>query len=55
MNALGQKIFSSSESNSNSGFSSMKKQIDLHNIAHGVYFLEINTGNNFIRKKILID
>jgi len=50
-NALGQEIFSSSEKIYTSGW---KKEIDLHNAARGVYFIEIKNQNVFLKKKIII-
>jgi len=51
MNALGQKVFSFKEKVSTAGW---KKQIDLTNATHGVYFIKIKTENEFVRKKIVI-
>jgi len=51
VNTLGQKVFSFSKKISSSHF---KKEIDLSHVARGVYFIEIKTGNEFVRKKILI-
>ncbi|HYV94319.1 MAG TPA: kelch repeat-containing protein [Chitinophagales bacterium] len=49
-NALGQEIFSSQESRS----IGKKKEIDLHGIASGVYFIQIKSHNTFLKKKIII-
>ncbi|HYV90593.1 MAG TPA: PKD domain-containing protein [Chitinophagales bacterium] len=67
VNTLGQIIFSSAESRSigsshlSEGVSqgvltdhTDKKEIDLNDAARGVYFIVIKTGNEFVRKKILI-
>jgi len=51
VNTLGQKVFSSLQKISAIDF---KKEIDLSGIARGVYFIEIKTANEFVRKKILI-
>src|SRR6185295_13776086 len=51
VNTLDQKIFSYSEKIPSRDF---KKQIDLSNIADGVYFIEIQTENEFLRKKIVV-
>jgi len=51
VNTLGQTIFSSTKNISPSPF---KKEIDLSDAARGVYFIEIKTEKEFIRKKILI-
>ena len=51
VNTLGQKVFSSQQKISATAF---KKQIDLSNFAHGVYFIEIKTEHEFLRKKIVI-
>ena len=51
LNTLGQKVFSSVEKISSHEW---KKEIDLHAAATGVYFLEITTEKEFMRKKILI-
>ncbi len=53
VNALGQIVFSSSQSRS-SGALDWKKEIDLRNAARGIYFIEIKTNQQFLRKKILI-
>jgi len=52
VNTLGQNVFSCSEKISSSDF---KKKIDLHNVARGVYFIEVRTKNEFLRKKIFIE
>ena len=49
-NALGQEIFSLHETISGS----QKKEIDLSEEADGVYFIEIKSGENLFRKKIVI-
>jgi len=60
VNTLGQEVFSSEESRSigtshfSEGVHSDKKEIDLGDVARGVYFIEIKTKNEFVRKKILI-
>ncbi|HYV94302.1 MAG TPA: kelch repeat-containing protein [Chitinophagales bacterium] len=61
VNTLGQKIFPAEESRSigtttdfSEGVHSDKVEIDLSNVARGVYFIEIKTKNEFIRKKLLI-
>jgi len=51
LNTLGQKNFSSAEKISSHEW---KKEIDLHTAASGVYFIEIKTEKEFVRKKILI-
>jgi hypothetical protein len=51
MNTLGQKVFSSTKIISSSNW---KTQIDLTNVTPGVYFIEIKTNQEFVRKKILI-
>ena len=60
-NTLGQKVFSSAESESfgtgSAGVSighSRRRQIDLSNVAPGVYFIEIKTQKIFLKKKIII-
>ncbi|HYV92187.1 MAG TPA: PKD domain-containing protein [Chitinophagales bacterium] len=53
LNTLGQKVFSSSESRS-TWTAHYKKEMDLSNIARGIYFIEIKTKYEFWRKKILI-
>jgi len=50
-NALGQDIFSSEEKISSQ---QIKKEIDLSATAPGIYFIEIETNDNFVRKKIII-
>ncbi|HYV94317.1 MAG TPA: T9SS type A sorting domain-containing protein [Chitinophagales bacterium] len=57
VNTLGQKVFSSSNLPRGSQVSSydFKKQIDLSNVARGIYFVEIKTENEFVRKKIVIE
>jgi hypothetical protein len=54
MNMMGQKVFSYEESRSGGTNPDFKKQIDLSNVARGVYFIEIKTKNEFVTKKILI-
>ena len=51
VNTLGQKVFSSNEKISSAHWT---KQIDLSNVARGIYFVGIKTENEFVRKKILI-
>ena len=51
VNTLGQKVFSSNEKISSTHWT---KQIDLSNVARGVYFIGIKTENEFVRKKIVI-
>lgn len=59
-NNLGQIVFSSEESRPagtadwSAGLHSEKKQIDLSDATPGIYYIEINTGHEFVRKKILI-
>ncbi len=50
VNILGQIIFSSSEHNYSSPF----KKIDLENVASGIYFIEIRTGNDGVSPDSLI-
>ncbi len=50
VNILGQIIFSSTEHNSSSPF----KKIDLENVASGIYFIEIRTGNDGVSPDSLI-
>jgi len=61
VNTLGQKVFSSKESRSigtaadfSKGVHTDKKEIDLGDVARGIYFMEIKTENESVRKKILI-
>jgi len=54
VNVIGQQVFSSSESRYIGNSSPFKKEIDLSDIARGVYFIEIKTEKEFMRKKILI-
>ena len=51
VNTLGQNVISSEERTSSS---QLKKEIDLTNVSSGVYFIEIKTVNEFLRKKIVI-
>jgi len=51
VNTLGQIIFSSIGKVSSSEF---KKEIDLGNVAGGIYFIEIKTRNEFVKEKIII-
>ncbi len=53
VNTLGQKVFSSLESQS-IGTSHWKKEIDVSYAVRGVYYLEIKSTNLFVRKKIVI-
>ena len=54
MTALGQEIFSCEQSRSIGTSMHWKKEIDLHNAASGVYFIEIKSQNIFLKKKIII-
>jgi PKD repeat protein len=58
VNTIGQIIFSATDKISSPSFSegvhSDKKEIDLGNIAVGIYFIEIKGEHEFFRKKILI-
>jgi PKD repeat protein len=51
INTLGQKVFSSAKKVS----SSFKMEIEVSNVARGIYFIEIKTANAFVRKKILVE
>ncbi|HYV90568.1 MAG TPA: T9SS type A sorting domain-containing protein [Chitinophagales bacterium] len=51
VNTLGQIIFSSYEK---TGGAARNKEIDLGDVVRGMYFIEIKTENEFVRKKILI-
>lgn len=51
VNTLGQIVFSSIDKTYSPSF---KKEIDIINAAHGVYFVVIKTENDIIRKKIVI-
>jgi len=51
VNTLGQKIYSSSQKIS---AADKKMEIDLRDAVPGIYFIEIKTQNEFVRKKILI-
>ncbi|HYV91850.1 MAG TPA: PKD domain-containing protein [Chitinophagales bacterium] len=51
VNTLGQNVFSSTEIISSPN---LKKEIELSDVARGVYFIEIKTEDEFVRKKILI-
>jgi hypothetical protein len=50
-NTLGQVVFSSEEEISSPDW---KKEIDVHEVAAGIYFIELKTENNFIKKKIIL-
>ncbi|HYV91851.1 MAG TPA: T9SS type A sorting domain-containing protein [Chitinophagales bacterium] len=50
VSAVGQEVFSSSQNNSHGG----NTEIDLSNIASGVYFIEIKSEYGFVKRKILI-
>ncbi|HYV94305.1 MAG TPA: kelch repeat-containing protein [Chitinophagales bacterium] len=54
LNALGQEIYSSELSRSTGTLANWKKEIDLHDAASGVYFIEIKSQNIFLKKKIII-
>ena len=54
MNMLGQKVFSAEEPRSIGTADDVKKKIDLNDVARGIYFIEIKTEKEFMRKKILI-
>jgi len=61
VNILGQKVFSSEESQSigtaanfSKGVYTYKKEIYLSDVARGVYFIEIKTENIFLKKKVII-
>src|SRR6266446_1059333 len=51
INTLGQEVFSSQQKIPSMHWT---KQIDLSNVSRGVYFIEIKTENEFVRKKIVI-
>ncbi|HYV90569.1 MAG TPA: PKD domain-containing protein [Chitinophagales bacterium] len=51
VNSLGQKVFSIEEKIT---ATDIKKEIDLSDVARGVYFIGIKTENEFVRKKILL-
>jgi hypothetical protein len=51
VNTLGQIIFSSEEKMS----SQAKEEIELKSVSSGVYFIEIRTASDFVRKKIVIE
>jgi len=53
INTVGQIIYSSTESRS-IGTSKFKKEINLGDVARGIYFVEIKTENEFVIKKIVI-
>ena len=53
VNTLGQVVFSSVESLNNTS-SNHKKEIDLTNVADGVYFIDIKMIDAFVRKKLVI-
>ncbi len=52
LNAIGQKVFSSQQKVSSTDW---KKEISLGSVPTGIYFVEIKSGSEFVRKKILID
>ncbi|HYV94306.1 MAG TPA: kelch repeat-containing protein [Chitinophagales bacterium] len=54
VNTLGQKVFSSQQSPALWTSVDRKKEIDLRNLASGVYFIEIKSQNFFLKKKIII-
>ena len=58
VNAVGQEIFSSqfkiSPTDSSAGLHSEKKEIDLHDIASGIYFIEIISKDISAKKKIIV-
>jgi len=54
LNALGQEIFSSKQSRSIGISDDGRKEIDLSDLASGVYFIEIESQNIFLKKKIII-
>ena len=51
MSAFGQIVFSSAPFGS---VADSKKEIDLNNLADGIYFIEIKSGNGLVRKKIIV-
>ena len=51
VNVIGRKVFSCSEKISSPHW---KREIDLTNVARGVYFVEIKTTAIFLKKKIII-
>ncbi|HYV92138.1 MAG TPA: PKD domain-containing protein, partial [Chitinophagales bacterium] len=51
VNVIGQKVFSSIEDIFTTHW---RKEIDLSDVARGIYFIGIKTGTEFIKKKILI-
>jgi len=51
VNTLGKRVFFSSEKVPSTDF---KKQIDLSDVARGIYFVWIKAADEFVRKKILI-
>jgi len=58
VNELGQEVFSSSEkingTDWSAGLHSEKKEIDLTNVAGGVYFIGIKSENILVKKKLMI-
>ncbi|HYV95569.1 MAG TPA: PKD domain-containing protein [Chitinophagales bacterium] len=54
VNMIGKKVFSSHQSPSFTTAANWKKEIDLHDAASGIYFIEIKTQNITLKKKILI-
>ncbi|HYV90620.1 MAG TPA: PKD domain-containing protein [Chitinophagales bacterium] len=55
VNAIGQIVFSSSESQSIGSGADWKKEINLGDVASGVYFIEIKTKDISLRKKIVVE
>ncbi|HYV90594.1 MAG TPA: T9SS type A sorting domain-containing protein [Chitinophagales bacterium] len=51
VNMLGQKVFSFSEKISSANWT---RQFDLSDDTRGIYFIEVKTKNEFVRKKIVI-
>jgi len=54
VNAIGQTIFSSKENDWVQGFHSRMQEINLIITTPGIYFINIKSGNDFIRKKIVV-
>jgi PKD repeat protein len=52
LNTLGQEVFSSQQKISSAV---IKQEMDLSDVARGVYFIQIKTEKEFVRKKILIE